>query len=47
MKKAEDKTTYFFVDEAGDPVFYDKRGRFIVGEEGCSKILMFEKTYLS
>lgn len=40
MKKAEDKTTYFFVDEAGDPVFYDKRGRFIVGEEGCSKILM-------
>lgn len=40
MKKAEGKTTYFFVDEAGDPVFYDKRGRFIVGEEGCSKILM-------
>lgn len=40
MKKAEDRTTYFFVDEAGDPVFYNKRGRFIVGEEGCSKILM-------
>jgi len=33
-------TTYFFVDEAGDPVFYDKRGNFIVGKEGCSKILL-------
>lgn len=31
---------YFFVDEAGDPTFYNKYGRFIVGEEGCSKILL-------
>lgn len=40
MKRSEPKTTYFFVDEAGDPIFYDKNGRFIVGQEGCSKILL-------
>lgn len=34
------KTTYFFVDEAGDAVFYDKYGNYIVGKEGCSKILL-------
>ena len=41
MKKATDKkNTYYFVDESGDPCFYDKYGNFIVGKEGCSKILM-------
>ena len=41
MKKAVDKKNiYYFVDEAGDPCFYDKYGNFIVGKEGCSKILM-------
>lgn len=34
------EVNYFFVDEAGDPTFYNKVGRFIVGEEGCSKILL-------
>ena len=40
MRKIEDKTTYFFVDEAGDPTFFNRRGEFIVGREGCSKILV-------
>lgn len=40
MKKQQQKTTYFFVDESGDPTFYDKRGRLIVGMEGVSKILI-------
>ncbi len=31
---------YFFVDESGDPTFYNRYGRYIVGEEGCSKILI-------
>lgn len=31
---------YFFVDESGDPYFYDREGNFIVGKEGCSKILI-------
>ena len=27
----------FFVDEAGDDTLFDKKGRVIVGQEGCSK----------
>jgi len=40
MQKKQNDKTYFFVDEAGDPIFYNKYGRCIVGEEGCSKILL-------
>lgn len=40
MKSIENKTSYFFVDEAGDPFFYNRRGEFIVGKAGCSKILL-------
>jgi hypothetical protein len=34
------KECYFFVDEAGDPVFYNRKGDYIVGREGCSTILL-------
>ncbi len=46
MKKVEDKKQYYFVDEAGDPTFYNKIGKNIVGTEGCSPILLlgFVKT---
>lgn len=40
MQKAKDEISYFFVDESGDPTFYDKRGNLIVGTEGVSKILI-------
>lgn len=40
MKKKVEKTTYFFVDESGDPTFYDKRGKLIVGNQGTSPILI-------
>ena len=40
MKIPADITTYYFVDESGDPVFYDKYRRLIVGKEGCSRIFM-------
>lgn len=40
MKDVKRKNAYYFVDEAGDPSFYNKHGEFIVGREGCSKILM-------
>lgn len=40
MKKLQDKTTHFFVDESGDPTFYDAKGNLIVGKEGVSKILL-------
>jgi hypothetical protein len=28
---------HYFVDEAGDPVLFDGRGRVLVGTEGCSR----------
>jgi len=40
MKEPKREKAYYFVDEAGDPAFYNRRGEFIVGKEGCSKILM-------
>lgn len=40
MKKTIDKITYYFVDESGDPTFYDRAGNLIIGKEGVSKILI-------
>jgi hypothetical protein len=40
MKAQQKKKTYFFVDESGDPYFYNRTGTLIVGNEGCSKILI-------
>lgn len=31
------KKRYYFVDEAGDGTLFDKKGRIIIGEEGCSR----------
>ena len=28
---------HYFVDEAGDPVLFDAKGRIIIGSEGCSR----------
>ncbi len=39
MKQAVEGERWYFVDETGDPVFYDARGNLIVGTEGCSPIL--------
>lgn len=40
MKSPSDVLWSYFVDEAGDPVFYNSKGEMIVGQEGCSKILI-------
>lgn len=40
MQKKIIEKNYFFVDESGDPTFYNRFGKFIVGDEGCSKILL-------
>lgn len=40
MKTPVPELFSYFVDEAGDPVFYDAKGNYIVGQEGCSKILI-------
>ncbi len=39
MKEPITGECYYFVDETGDPVFYDAQGNLIVGTEGCSPIL--------
>jgi hypothetical protein len=40
MKKMLPGKNYFFVDESGDPTFYDKHKRLIVGNGGCSSIFL-------
>jgi hypothetical protein len=31
---------YFFVDESGDPTFFNRKGELIAGKESCSSILI-------
>lgn len=40
MKRTQLGYSYFFVDESGDPVFYDRKGNLIAGQPGCSPILI-------
>jgi len=40
MKKPLPGASWFFVDESGDPTFYDRQGNLIVGQAGCSPILI-------
>ncbi len=40
MKKPQTGANWYFVDESGDPTFYDRHGNLIVGQEGCSPILI-------
>lgn len=40
MRKPKPSSNWFFVDESGDPTFYDRKGNLIVGQEGCSPILV-------
>ena len=40
MQKPKLGQSYFFVDESGDPVFYEAGGKFIAGVGGCSPILI-------
>lgn len=40
MQQPKAASNWFFVDESGDPTFYDKKGNFIVGQDGCSPVLL-------
>lgn len=40
MKKTAKETRYYFVDESGDPVFYDDSGKLILGQPGVSPLLI-------
>jgi hypothetical protein len=47
MKQAEEKARWYYVDEAGDPAFFGKGKKLIVGNDGCSRTLSvgFLRTY--
>ncbi len=34
---------HYFVDEAGDPALFNRKGRVIVGDEGCSRYFILGK----
>jgi len=40
MKKPTNEKQYFFVDESGDPYFYNRHGENILHKNGCSPILI-------
>ncbi|MBP6084783.1 DUF3800 domain-containing protein [Candidatus Gracilibacteria bacterium] len=40
MQPSSPHTRYFFVDESGDPTFYDRHGELIVGQPGCAPLLI-------
>ncbi|MFP3937529.1 MAG: DUF3800 domain-containing protein [Phycisphaerae bacterium] len=40
MKNPEPGKSYYFVDESGDPTFIGRRGKILLGTEGCSPILV-------
>jgi len=37
MPETAQSRKHYFVDEAGDPVLFDAKGRVLVGAEGCSR----------
>jgi hypothetical protein len=39
-EKTQTGQHWFFVDESGDPTFYDEAGNLIVGQAGCAPILL-------
>lgn len=40
MRPPQPGSTFFFVDESGDPAFYGKGGKVIVGDQGCSRVFL-------
>ena len=37
MKKLPARCRYYFVDEAGDATIFGRRGKVLIGEQGCSR----------
>ena len=43
MGEAKKEPIYYFVDEAGDPTLFNRKGRIIVGSDGCSNYFILGK----
>lgn len=42
----EPKLCHYFVDEAGDPILFNRRKKIVVGTEGCSRYFMLGLAYV-
>ncbi len=42
-RESEKTVIHYFVDEAGDPVLFNRKDRIIVGDDGCSGYFMLGK----
>ena len=40
---SEHQTQWLFIDEAGDPTLFNKKGLSLVGREGCSRFFIVGK----
>jgi len=40
VKPQQPSSRHYFVDEAGDGTIFNKRGKVIIGTEGCSRFFM-------
>ena len=42
-EKEEKSVIHYFVDEAGDPTLFNRKGRIVIGSDGCSGYFMLGK----
>lgn len=40
MADSETQTRYYFIDEGGDSTLFSRRGKVLIGSEGCSRFFM-------
>jgi hypothetical protein len=40
MLTSSESIRFYYVDEAGDPVLFGKRGQVIINTEGCSRFFI-------
>ena len=43
MNQNDKEIIHYFVDEAGDPTLFDRKGRIIINENGCSNYFILGK----
>lgn len=43
MTEAAKDTIHYFVDEAGDPTLFNRKGHLIIGDDGCSNYFILGK----
>ena len=44
MENKDAPIRHYFVDEGGDSTLFSRKGKAIVGTEGCSRFLLIHRT---